>query len=226
VTIEVYGYAVAGDRVLDTTVVETTLDLGKLRSSASSFRDDGLHVLTTFGVAPAASGLDLRFFVRASGETGSIRRPVTLPDFGDGETVLSQPIAMLAAAGRAIAPFESRRKPPLEIPFRVRGERFFPDVAPVLKRGASRDLCVFAWPVRDRAQGSFEVTGAIVPPGDEPLALRVEKGRVVPDTDGFDRYVVTVVPPDAPPGRYGLRLEFHDPGTGRTSRTETTVRIE
>jgi hypothetical protein len=58
------------------------------------------------------------------------------------------------------------------------------------------------------------------------MALRIE-GRpwVVPDTDGFDRYVVTVVPPDAPPGAYALRLTFRDDGTGLSAHSETLTSI-
>jgi len=47
----------------------------------------------------------------------------------------------------------------------------------------------------------------------------------VKDPDGFDRYVVTLKPPDAPAGSYALQLTFRDPATGRAARTETSVSL-
>lgn len=47
----------------------------------------------------------------------------------------------------------------------------------------------------------------------------------VPGADGFDRYVVTVVPPRAPPGRLTLRLTFTDGATGQTARSETEIAL-
>jgi hypothetical protein len=49
---------------------------------------------------------------------------------------------------------------------------------------------------------------------------------VVSETDGFDRYVVTVVPPAAAAGAYRLRLTFVEPGTGRAVRTEAEVELD
>jgi hypothetical protein len=56
------------------------------------------------------------------------------------------------------------------------------------------------------------------------MPLRIDgTPRVMPNADGFDRYVVTVVPPEATRGPYALRLTFRDPGTRLTARSETQI---
>jgi hypothetical protein len=55
--------------------------------------------------------------------------------------------------------------------------------------------------------------------------LRVEGVRTVADPDGFDRYLVTVVPPSATAGRYTLRLAFTDAATGQVSHGETAIAL-
>jgi hypothetical protein len=108
------------------------------------------------------------------------------------------------------------------------GDRpFVPDTTVTLTPGRSREACVFVW--RDRAAGSapFNVTGELIHSGQEPWPLRIDGApHVIPDADGFDRYVVTLVPPAASPGAYRLRLIFVEPGTGRSFRTEAEVDIE
>ena len=158
--IQVYGYALAGGRVLDHLTLETTLDLSK---AGGSLRSDGLTVLATFAAAPG--DVDVRFFVRAggSGETGSIRRQVAMPAFAEGTTVLSAAMPTVRATGRIVAPVQTQGRPPLEIPFRAAGEPFLPDTSPVLKPGQPIGLCVFAWPSRAAAGGALDVTGEIVP---------------------------------------------------------------
>jgi hypothetical protein len=81
---------------------------------------------------------------------------------------------------------------------------------------------VFVRPLTTGA--SFEVAGEMARRGEAPQSLRIEgPPQVVRDSDGFDRYVVKVVPPEAPAGTYSLALTFRDPGTGRTERSEAQI---
>jgi len=220
--LQVYGYAMAAGRVLDTLALETTLDLSKL---GASVRSDGVRVLTAFAVSPGA--VELRFFARAgaSGEIGSIRRQVEVPATVEGETTLSPPMLMLPPTGIAV-PLQTRGGPQLEIPFRLGSTAFVPDTI-ALQPGRARDLCVFVWRARTGSSDPLEVTGEIARPGEAPLPLRIEGvPQVVPDADGFDRYVVTVVAPPATPGAYALRLKFKDAGTGLTARSEAQIVLE
>jgi len=57
--------------------------------------------------------------------------------------------------------------------------------------------------------------------------VRVEGApRVLPDADGTDRYLVSIVAPDITPGVYTLTLAFKDPATGAVTRTEAPVAVE
>jgi VWFA-related protein len=221
--LQVYGYAMAAGRVLDTLTLETTLDLSKL---GASVRSDGVRVLTTFAVSPGA--VELRFFVRsgAAGDIGSIRRQVEVPTTVEGETRLSPPVLVLPPTGKIVVPLPTRNGPQLEIPFRLGSTAFVPD-AVSLEPDRASDLCVFVRRAHAGSGDSLEVTGEIARPGEPPLPLRIEGApRVVSDADGFDRYVVTVVPPPATPGAYALRLTFREAGTGRTARSETQIVLE
>lgn len=126
---------------------------------------------------------------------------------------------------RGIAvPLSTRNGPQLEIPFRLGSAAFVPD-AVSLEPGRARDLCVFVWRARTGSSDPLDVTGEIARSGEAPLPLRIEGvPQVVPDADGFDRYVVTVVPPPAAPGAYALRLTFRN--AGRTARSETQIVLE
>ena len=221
--LQVYGYAMAAGRVLDTLTLETTLDLSKLGASVSS---DGVRVLTAFAVSPGV--VELRFFVRAgaAGDIGSIRRQVEVPAIVEGEPRLSPPVLMLPPTGKIVVPLSTRNGAQLEIPFRLGSAAFVPD-AVSLQPGRASELCVFVWRPRTASTDPLEVTGEIARPGEEPLPLRFEGvPQVVADSDGFDRYVVTVVAPEASPGAYALRLVFRDGATGRTTRTETRIALE
>jgi hypothetical protein len=221
-TIHVYGYAMADGRVIDTLEMETKLDVAK---AGQQLRQDGFRVLTTFAAAPGP--VELRFFVRAgkAGETGALRSGVTVPPFKEATLVVSPPLPTIAATGKIVGWFETRAKPPLEIPFRVASSPFLPDPTPVLSPGRSRELCVFVHPGAAGSNARLQVAGELVPAGKPALALRVEGLRAVADPDGFDRYLVTVVPPSAPAGRYTLRLAFTDAATGQTSRGETEIAL-
>ena len=221
--LQVYGYAMAAGRVLDTMILETTLDLSKL---GPSVRSDGVRVLTAFAVPPGA--VELRFFVRAGAaeDIGTIRLQVEVPAAVEGETRLSPPVAMLPPTGKIVVPLPTRNGPQLEIPFRLGSAAFVPD-AVSLEPGRALDLCVFVRRARAGSSDPLEVRGEITRPGEAPLPLRIEGvPQVVPDADGFDRYVVTVVPPQATPGTYALRLTFRDAGTGMTAHSETQLVLE
>jgi VWFA-related protein len=221
-TIHVYGYAMADGRVVDTLEMETKLDTAR---AGPQLRRDGFRVLTTFAAAPGP--VELRFFVRAgkAGETGALRSSVTVPAFGEQALVVSRPLPTTSATGKVVGWFETRAKPPLEIPFRVASSPFLPDPDPTLRPGQSRELCVFTYPAAAGQNAQLQVAGELLPAGKPALPLRVQGLRAVADPDGFDRYLVTVVPPAAPAGRYTLRLSFTDAATGRTSRGDTEVEL-
>ena len=221
--VEVYGYALAGGHVLDSLQLPTTLDL---TTTAASLPSAGLWVLTAFAVQPGA--VDLRFFVRAgdAGMTGSLARRVEVPRPVEGEIALSPPLFPLPGTGRVAVSRKTQNGSHLESPFRLGDEYVLPDTA-TLRPGQPRDLCVLVWAADAGASAPLEVAGEIVRPGEAPLSLHIEGvPQVEPDAEGFDRYLMTVVPPRASPGDYTLRLTFRDPGTGRTSLSETAIVLE
>lgn len=96
-----------------------------------------------------------------------------------------------------------------------------------LRPGELRDACVFVWRDRTGPAAPFSVTADLIRSGQLPMPVRIDGApRIVPDADGFDRYVLSIVPPPDAAGDYTLRLTFVEAGTGRTSRTETGVVIE
>jgi VWFA-related protein len=207
--LQVYGYSVADRRVLDSFELDTTLDLTKV---GAVLRDDGFRLLTTFAAAPGP--VDVRFAVRAggAGEIVSIRRRVEVPAYRDGEMAATPPVLTLPLANRVAVPFQTRNGATLEIPFRLGGQPFVADQAP-LRPGKGREICVFVRPAR--AGAALDVTAELANLSAPALPVRLEGApRVVPDPDGFDRYVLTIVPPAAPPGTYALRLTFRDAESG------------
>ena len=221
--VQVYGYVMDAGRVLDSLALNTSMDLSKFGAAVKS---SGIRVLTAFPASRAA--MDLRFFVRTgtSGVTGSIQRNVAVPAFVEGEPVLSTPMFTLPLAGKVVVPFQPQNRPRIEIPFHLGSEPFVPDASVALTPGRARDACVFVWRARPGST-PLEVTGEIARLGEAPVPLRIEGApRVFPDPDGFERYVVTVVPPQAARGTYTLRLTFGEPGTGSTTRSETGVFLE
>ncbi|MEO8361681.1 MAG: hypothetical protein ABI672_16725, partial [Vicinamibacteria bacterium] len=222
--VQVYGYAMASGHVLDGIALKTSIDLAKV---GAAVRDSGLSLVTAF---PASTGnVDLRFFVRAgtSEITGSIQRNVAVPVFDAGESVLSAPLFMLPTAGQVVVPFQPKGRPQIRIPFYVGDDRFVPDPAVTLTPGRPRDVCVFVWRDRTGPTAPYAVTAELVRSGQAHLPVRIDGvPRIVPDADGFDRYVFSIVPPAVPAGDYTLRLNFVESGTGRSSRTEAIVEIE
>jgi len=221
--LQVYGYAIVDGRAVDALAMDTTLDLSKL---GASLRRDGVRLVTAF--AAPSGPVDLRFFVRtaASGRTGSIRRRVDVRAFGDGaDPVVLGPVLTLPVAGKVVIHFQPRGRERLDVPFQIGGKPFVPDASAALQPGRAREVCVFVW--RPSGGSPLEVTGALVRPGEAPRPLPVEGApRVVAGTDGFDRWLVTVVPPAAPPGRYTIRLAFHDADTGQATQAEMDVVLE
>jgi VWFA-related protein len=217
--LQVYGYALADRQVLDSVSTDTTLDLGKV---GAVLRSDGLRVLTTFAAAPGP--VDVRFAVRAGGkgEITSIRQRVDVPAYAAGETVVSPPFLTLPLPGRVAVPLQSLNGGRLEIPFRLGGQPFLADQAP-LQAQTPREVCVFVWPARTGA--ALEVTAEMTSPDRPAVPVRIDSPRVVRDADGFDRYVMTVVPPAAAPGSYRLRLTFRDAATGQVARSEGEVAL-
>lgn len=215
--VEVYGYAMADDRVLDRLAVKTSVDLAKREAS---LRRDGLSVVTAFAVPPGRA--DLRFFVRAGGEsrTGSIRRVLDVPAAsGPGELRASPPVPVRPLGDRMAFPAQTQAK--RGVPFRVGDEVLVPVAAP-LGPGQPLELLVFVW---GAAPGKpLEVTGEIAPPGEDPRPLRVTGSRVVAGPDGVERCLVSIVPPDGS-GEYTLRLVLRDPETGRSASGESTLRL-
>ncbi len=221
--IQVYGYAMRNGAVFDSLALNTTMDLSKL---GEAIRKTGISLIASFPATPGVA--DLRFFVRsgAEGVTGSIQRNVTVPTASEG-VVLSAPMFPLSPAGRVVIPLKSEKGPRVGMPFRVGNAPFVPDGSPVLAPGSTHQACVLVWRGPAASTGPLEVTGEIARAGDAPRPLRIGAApRVVPDPDGTARYLVDLVPPDAPPGAYTLRLTFKDPGTGAIARTETGVVLE
>lgn len=220
--LEVYGYLMRDGGVLDSVAANTSLDLAKMEASILA---SGVQVLTAF---PLASGeADLRFFVRATNSelTGSARQNLVAPVFTEGQTVLSPPLFNVPLAGRVALPLQAGNRPRIEIPFRLGNEPFLPETWAALGANA-REVCVFVWPARDAAS-AFEVNAEIVGPGQARRGVTLDGApEVVKDSDGFDRYLLRLIGPEAPPGNYTLRLTFRDPETGRSSATETAVWVE
>lgn len=221
VGLEVFGYALdAEGRIHDTMTLSPVVDLATVRSSLEA---KGVQLITSFAVPEGR--LDLRFVVREKGSAraGSLRLPLEMPSFEEGDLVLSQPLAIDDPRARLVVPAPSRRLPQLEIPFRLGPEPFTADPAPTLVTGASRELCLMAWG-EDAADAEIEATLVDAAGGEHELPL-VGEPRAVPDADGTTRYVLTVAPRDVAPGRYRLRLGLVDAGTDAGARSEIDVVI-
>jgi|CXWL01.1.fsa_nt_gi VWFA-related protein len=222
--VQVFGYVLEEGAVLDSLAFTTSVDLGKYGEAA---RNSGIRVLTAFPVSAGAK--DLRFFVRVgdSDLSGSIQRNIEVPTFADSSLVLSPPLFGLPLEGKVVIPFQPKDRPRIDIPFRVGDQSFVPESPARLTTGSIREICVLVWPAGQGATTVFEVTAEIVSTDKTSRALTFDSSpEVVKDSDGFDRYIVPVVGPEAPKGSYTLRVTFRDPSTGRRTATETTVWLE
>lgn len=218
--VQVYGYLMSGGRVLDSLALNTSLDLSKF---GDAVRTSGIRLLTAFPALPGDQ--ELRFFVRtgAAGITGTIRTGVTVPEFRS-DAVISTPIFTASPAGKVVVPFQPGARPQIKVPFYVDNEPFVPDVPATLVAGRPREVCVFVWRDRSASNAPLNVTAEMVREGESALPVRVEDPpRVVSDPDGFDRYLITVVAPEAPVGDYAFRLTFVEPGTGRVVTTQSAI---
>jgi len=221
--IQVFGYAMSQGRVLDGIAFSTSIDLEKLGGAAPS---SGINVVTAFPVS--TGNVDLRFFVSAgsSGVTGSIQRTVGVPAFTPDERVVSAPLFPAGNHGQIVFPFQPKGRPLITIPFYLGDRMFLPDASVTLSAGQPREACVFVWGGPAQAT-PFEVTAELIRSGQPPIPVDLASApRAVREADGFDRYLVTLVPPPGVAGEYTLRLRLLDPATGRTSRTDASVLIE
>jgi hypothetical protein len=225
--LEVYGYALdAAGRIQDAFGLTPVLDLGAVKPALQA---KGLQVITSFAVSEGAA--DLRFVVRekSSGRAGSLRVPLEVPAFAAGKILLSPPLAMDDPRSRLVVPAASRARPQLEIPFRLGDTPFTVEALPVLRNGASRELCVIAWSGAERygTQSAFDIEAQLLDASGGARRLSLEgAARVVEDADGLQRYVVTLAPNGVPAGRYALDVSFRNKASGATSRSQAAVEVE
>lgn len=225
--LEVFGYAFDDEgHIYDAFGLTPVLDLGRVKPTLEA---RGLQVLSSFAVPDGP--VDLRFLVRekASGRAGALRVRLDVPAFEAGRIVLSPPLAMDDPRTRLVLPAASRGLPGLEIPFRLADTPFTAEPLPTLLNGAPREFCVMVWGGEKRYGSGppFAVEAELVDAAGAARALPlVGAPRVVQDADGLERYVVTLVPKDVPPGRYDLHLSFRDPATSATARSELAVQLE
>jgi VWFA-related protein len=222
--LEVFGYAFdAGGRILDLMTLAPLVDLAKVRPALEA---KGLQVITSFAV-PEGS-VDLRFLVRekTSKLSGSLRLQVEVPGFDGDAVVLSPALAMDDPRARLVVPAPSRRKPQLEIPFRVGETAFTAEPLPTLANGARREVCVMAW-VGNGGGSAGELDARLVDASgaERPLPLAAPP-RAVADADGTTRYVLTLAPKDVPKGRYRLRIAFAGSDSAAAPRSELAVEVE
>jgi hypothetical protein len=127
---------------------------------------------------------------------------------------------------RVVLPSPSRRKPELDIPFRLLDVPFTPEAAPVLRTGENRDVCVMTFGGGRFVSGSLTVAAELVRDGGAPLPVATGAPRIVEDADLMQRVVFSVAPKDAPGGDYRLRVTLSKPGGGSRGQSEAAVRID
>jgi len=225
--LEIYGYALDGaGRILDAFGLTPVLELGAVKPALQA---KGLQVITSFAVPEGKA--DLRFVIRekTSGRTGSLRLPLDVPAFAPGEVVLSPPLAMDDPRTRLVVPAASRARPQLDIPLRLGDTPFTAEPLPTLRNGAARELCVIAWSGAKRygTQSAYDIEARLLDATGAARKLPLEGAeRVVEDSDGLQRYVVTLAPKGVAAARYVLDLSFRDRASGVTKHTQTSVQIE
>jgi VWFA-related protein len=225
--LEIYGYALDGaGRIRDAFGLTPVLDLAAVKPALQS---KGLQVISSFA-APEGTA-DLRFVVRekASGRAGSLRLTLDVPAFGPGEVVLSPPLAIDDPRSRLVVPAATRARPELDIPLRLGDAPFTAEPAPTLRNGAPRELCVIAWTGGKTygTQSAYAIEARLVDASGVARPLPLEGNeRVVEDSDGLQRYVLTFLPTGVPAGRYALDVSFKDKASGATSRSQAAVEVE
>jgi hypothetical protein len=221
--LEIYGYALAKGRVLDGFALRPALSLAKL---GDRVRSGGVQVLASLGAAEGP--VELRFFVRdaASPERwGATRFALDVPSFGGGELRALPPLAMDDPSSRVVIPFASRERS-LELPFRVGATRFVPEALPAFTAGKPRDLCALVWRGGAEERPPLDVTAELLDATGSKRALTLASDpRVTRDSDGFERYVVSVAVPEGVRGEQTLRLSFRDPAASAVAQSEAIVEV-
>jgi len=106
---------------------------------------------------------------------------------------------------------------------------FTAEAAPTLRNGAARELCVIAWSGGKTygTQSAYAIEARLVDASGAVRQLPLERAeRVVEDSDGLQRYVLTIHPKGVPAGRYALDVSFKDKASGATSRSQAAVQVE
>ena len=213
--LQVFGYAVdAHGEVLDYLQATPTIDPAQ---TSDMLKKSGVQLITTFAAAQGAA--EVRLLVRdpSNAKWGALRLPVDVPAFSDGDTFVSAPMVVDDPFARIALPTTTQRRPNRDIPFRLDDRPFTVDADPLLKRGASREICVY---VRPSAGANPGVAVALVGPDGTSHAQKVEKLSVRRDADGFDRVAFFLSPEGVPPGAYALSVSL----AGKTAASP--VRIE
>jgi hypothetical protein len=215
INMELFGYLVDDKGAIkDFFKTSPSLDPAAV---GEKIKTSGLQILTTF--AAAAGNFEVRLLVRdtESQKYGALRIPVSIPAFPTALFV-SSPMVTDDPFARVALPTVTERRPGREIPFRISDRPFTVEAAPVLKRGAAREICVFKTPSNGEAKDlNVVLIGA---DGGEKVQA-VENLKVSRDADGFDRVVFTIAAKDAPAGEYGLRV-----AVGPTVSTVSRLRVQ
>lgn len=215
IALEVYGYLV-DDKGAIRDFFRATPSLDPVALGAK-IKANGLQILTTFAAGPG--NFELRLLVRdsESQKFGALRIPVTIPAF-PGPAFVSSPMVTDDPFARVALPTVTQRHPNRDIPFRVDDRPFTVETAPVLKRGAAREICVFKSPSTGEAKDLRVVL--IGADGVEKIQS-VEGVKVSRDADGFDHVVFMLAAKDVESGAYGLRV-----GVGPTVSTVSPLRVQ
>ena len=76
-------------------------------------------------------------------------------------------------------------------------------------------------------QSAYAIEARLVDASGAARQLPLERAeRVVEDSDGLQRYVLTFNPKGVPAGRYALDVSFKDKASGATSRSQAAVQVE
>ena len=201
VSLELFGYLLdEKGAVKDFFRATPSLDPATL---GAKLKASGLQVITTF--AATAGTFELRFLVRdtESQKFGSLRIPVVIPAFP--AAFVSAPMFTDDPFARVALPTVTERHPNREIPFRIDDRPFTVEASPQMKRGASREICVFKSPSNGEAK-DLQVT-LVGADGVEKIQA-AEGVKVSRDADGFDRVVFSIEPKGMPEGEYTIRVSI------------------
>jgi len=213
--LELFGYLV-DDKGTVRDFFKTSPSLDPVALGAR-IKANGLQILTTF--AAGAGDFEVRLLVRdtESPKFGALRIPVSIPAF-PATIFVSAPMVTDDPFARVALPTVTERRPGREIPFRIGDRPFTVEAAPILKRGAAREICVFKTPSTGEAKElKVVLIGADLKERTQPF----ESLTVGRDADGFDRVVFTISAKDADAGDYGLRVNV-----GATASVVSRLRVQ